>query len=127
DLVDGDLHAARAEVVGRDLGAQELVADVGAVALEGLAPRHVVRGPVNRAHDGRGQGLGHVTDAEIDQANVGMRVGEHLRPAPDLGEEIVLIEVQVELVESGHGTLPRGILTEPWTPTRRLAWPRSIV
>ena len=108
DLVDGDLHAARAEVVGRDLGAQELVTDVGPVALEGLAPRHVVRRLVNRPHDGRGQRLGHVADAEIDQANVGMRVGVHLRPAPDLGEEIALIEVQVELVESGHGALPRG-------------------
>src|SRR4030095_4253721 len=103
DLVDADLHPARAEIVGRDRRAQELVADVRTVALEGLAPRHVVGGLVNSANDGRGQGLGHVADPQIDQANVGMRVGEHLRPATDLGEQVVLVEVQVELVEAGHG------------------------
>ena len=47
-------------------------------------------------------------EIEKDQADVGMGVGEDLRPAPDLGEQVVLIEVQVRRVEAGHGvrTLP---------------------
>jgi hypothetical protein len=93
--------------VGGDVGAEELVADVGTVALERLAARHVVGGLVDGPHDGRGQGLGHVAHAQVHHAHAGMRVGERLRAAPDLGEEVALVEVQVELIESRHGGLPR--------------------
>ena len=91
-----------------DVRAQEFVADVRAVALEGLAAGHLVGGLVHGADDGGRQRLGHVADAEVDQADVGMGVGERLRPAPDLGEQIVLVEVQVRLVEAGHDVRTRG-------------------
>jgi hypothetical protein len=51
--------------------------------------------------------MARTTAAQVHHAHAGMRVGERLRAAPDLGEEVALVEVQVELIESRHGGLPR--------------------
>jgi len=50
-------------------------------------------------------GSGRVTSPtpRSDHTSVGMGVGERLLPPPDLGEQIGRAEVQVVLVDSGHG------------------------
>ena len=103
DLVRRQCDAARAEVLRGDLPAQPLVADVRTVALERLCAGHVVGRLVNRAHHRRGQRPRHIADPEVDDARGRVRVGERLRPPPDLGEQICGAQVQEVFVDPGHG------------------------
>ncbi len=101
-LVGFDPRPPGLEILGRDFLPQELVALLGAVAAEGGGIRHLVHRLVKGPDAGRGQGSGHVADAELDDVRrgVGLLVGRH---APgDLGEQVGGLELQVILVDSDH-------------------------
>ena len=73
DLVGRDVDAARRVVVLADRLDQEVVALLGAVAVERLALAHLVDRGVHRLDDRGRERLGDVADAEADHLRVGMR------------------------------------------------------
>ncbi len=85
-----------------DLGEQEVVARVRAVALEGLGARHLVGGLVHGLDHRGGQRPGHVADAEVDQPRLGMSGSESGGAAPDLGKEVAGAQALVVRVDLRH-------------------------
>ena len=102
DLVRFDLAAARLVVVPGDGLAQEGVALVGTVALEGLALGHLVGGGVERGDAHRRQRLGDVTDAEADEGPAGIGLLERGDAAGDVSEKIRRLELGVVFVDADH-------------------------
>ena len=85
-----------------DRGAQELVADVGAVAPERLGPRLLAGRLLERLDDRRRERQRDVADAEVGQPDAGVGVAIGLGAPLDLGEEIARLQVQEGLVDPGH-------------------------
>src|SRR5262249_36170928 len=76
DLIGSDVGVAGVEVVLGDGFAEEVVALLGAVAVEGFAAGHVVHGLVHGFDDGGRKGLGDVADAHADDLGGGVVLGE---------------------------------------------------
>ena len=102
DLVDGDVHAARREVMLDDGLAQEIVALLGAVAVEGLCMREVVDGGVHGLDDGGCERARHISDAHLDELDVGMGRGKVGRTMGYLAKQVATGEFLVILVDCGH-------------------------
>ena len=103
DLVHCNIDAARAEIVLGDLRTQEVVAHVGPIAPQRRGLPLLTGGLFQGVDDRRWQRPRHVADPQRDDAGVGMRLAEDLRPPLDLGEQITGPEVQVGLVDPWHG------------------------
>ena len=102
DLVVGDADAERMEIALDDGGAQEIVALLRAIAVEGLGLGHVLDGGVHRLDDCRGQRARDVADAHLDELRLGMRLGVRGGTAGDLGEQIAAGEFLVIRVDLSH-------------------------
>ena len=102
DLVVGDVDAAVVEVALGDGGAQEVVALLGAVAVERLSLRHVLDGGVHGLNDGRRKRARHVTDAHLDELGLGVRLGVRGGAARDFGEQVAAGEFLVIRVDLSH-------------------------
>src|SRR5690606_30946941 len=98
DFVGGDRAAAGGEIVLGNGFAQEGVALLGAIALEGGAVGHLVHAGVEGLDAGLRQGLGDVADAEADDRLVGIGGGEGVHALGDVGKEVAGLELQVVLV-----------------------------
>jgi len=106
DLVGAELDVTRAEVVRGDLGAKELVAYVGAIALERLGARLLADGHLQGLDHRRRKGQRDVADPQVDQSRIGVRFAISLATPLDLSEEIARLEVQEGLVDPGHARAP---------------------
>ncbi len=102
DLVDVHLHPARVEVVFADGLAQEIVALLRAVAVEGLGPRHVVDCRVHGLDHGGRERARDVADAHLHQLDIRVRLLERLRAPRYLGEKVAAGQLRVVLVHVGH-------------------------
>ena len=94
DFVDAEADATRLEVVLQDGLAQEVVALLGSVATEAVGGGHLVNGTVHGLDDGGAERLGDVADAERDDVGLGVHHTEGVDLLGDVGEEVVLLEVQ---------------------------------
>ena len=81
------------EIALDDGGAQEIVALLRAVAVEGLGLGHV-HGGCERAR--------HISDAHLDELRLGMRLGVRGGTAGDLGEQIAAGKFLVIRVDLSH-------------------------
>ena len=89
-----------------DLAAEELVAYVGAVALERLGDRLLADGHLQGPDHRRRKRQRDVADPQVDQPRIGVRLAIGLAPPLDLGEEIARLEIQESLVDPGHARAP---------------------
>ena len=107
DFVGVDLRAAGGIIVGGDQIAEERVALLGAVALEGGAVGHFFGATLERINANLRQGLGDIADAKADDGfiGVGLSVGRHA--LGDVGEQIGRLQFQVIFVDADHGG-PKG-------------------
>ena len=103
NFVGVDLASAGGVVVGGDGLAEEGVALLRAVALEGGALGHFVRRGVHRLDAHGRERFGDVTDAEADDGlrRIGGNVGAHA--LGDIAEEIGGLELGVVFVDANHG------------------------
>ena len=87
-----------------DGGAEEVVALLRTIAAERGAIRHFIDGLVHGGNDRAGQRLRDVANAAANEAlgGLGIRVGESLHAAADLGEEIAGFELEVIVIEISH-------------------------
>ena len=101
-LVDGEVDAAGFVVVLDDGLAQEVIALLGAVAVEGLGAREVVNGGVHGSDDRRGQRAGHVSDAHLDELGIWvlLLVGSGL--VGDIREEVASRQLGVVQIDLSH-------------------------
>ena len=106
DLVVFDIYAAGTEVVFGNGGAQEVVALLGAVAVEVLERSHVVHGGMHGIDNRRRQRAGYVADAHLDHLRLGMRRGVLGGTAGNLGKQVATGKLCVVLVDVGHGKSP---------------------
>ena len=102
DFVRFDFATTRMVVVPGNGLAEEGVALVGAVALEGFALRHLVDGGVKCGDAHRRQRLGDVTDAKADEGPAGVGLLEGGDAAGDVSEKIRRLELGVVFVDSDH-------------------------
>ena len=89
-----------------DLAAEELVAYVGAVALERLGARLLADGHLQGPDHRRRKRQRDVADPQVDQPRIGVRLAIGLATPLDLGEEIARLEIQESLVDPGHARAP---------------------
>ena len=102
NLVGDDRAAARGVVVGGNGFAEEGVALLGAVALEGGAVGEFVGAALERIDADLRQGLGYVADAEADDGLVRMGCGVGRHALGDIGKQVAGFEFQVVLVDADH-------------------------
>ena len=74
--------------------------------MEALEGAHLGDGLVHSLDDSRGQGAGHVADGQPDDLGAGVGGGVGGDPAVDLGEEVAAGQLQIVLVDVGHGETP---------------------
>ena len=106
DLLRLDVHAPGGVVVLGNGLPQEVVALLRAIAVEALEGAHLGDGLVHSLDDSRGQGAGHVADGQPDDLGAGVGGGVGGDPAVDLGEEVAAGQLQIVLVDVGHGETP---------------------
>ena len=94
DFVDAEADATRLEVVLQNGLAQEVIALLGAVASEAVGGGHLVDGLVHGLDDGGAERLGDVADTERDDVGLGVHHLEGVDLLGDVGEQVVLLEVQ---------------------------------
>ena len=104
DLVGGDVAAAARKSCLRDGLAQELVALLGAVALEGFAAGHFVQRPCACASMTAG-GSGSVTSPMPMRmiCASGCAAAKAFTRAIDLGKEVAGLELEIIVVDADHG------------------------
>ena len=105
-LVKCQLHAAARIVALADGIHQEVVAEVRAVAAEGLLTAHLVHSLVQCLDDSRHQRLGHVADAQTDDVGVGMRRLIFLHAPRNLRKQVGAGQLAVMIVHMKHSGTP---------------------
>ena len=94
DLVSVEVDATRQEVVLQNGLAQEVVALLGTVAAETLGGGHLVDSPVHRLDDGRTEWLCDIANTKRYDIDLGMHHLEGIDLLGDVGEKVVVLEVQ---------------------------------
>ena len=97
-----DLGAPGLEIVGRDRLAEEVISLFRAITAEAARRGHLVHGRVKGGDAGRRQGIGDVTDAQLDHLPFGIGALKGSHPLGDLGKEIGSLQLQIVLVHPQH-------------------------
>ena len=94
NLIHTEADTSGAEVVFRDGLTQEIVALLWSIAMNPLCSRHFVGGLVHRLDDGRCQRLRHIANTQGDDVSLGVHHSEGIDLLGDVGEQIVVLQVQ---------------------------------
>ena len=89
---------APARIIALDGLAQEIVALLGAVAVEAFGGAHLLDGGGHGLHHAFGQGTGDIPDAHADDVAAGMGLLVLGHPAVDLHKEIAFLQFAVMMV-----------------------------
>ena len=92
--------------MGDDGVAEEVIALLGAIAVEALDGCEVVDGGMHGLDDGGDERTGHVTDAHLDELSLGMGLLVGRGAACDLGEEVTAGKLGVVEVYVCHERPP---------------------
>ena len=102
DFVLVQLHPPGAKIMLHNGTAEEIIALLRAVAVEGFGVRLLLHSGVEGLDNGRRQGPGHVTDGELDDFPVRVGLAVSTDAPGHLAEEIAAGQLQVVVVDVCH-------------------------